>query len=60
MGGHFTQCLSMFTGGPASRATRIRPPDPVVRSYALAAASHSWKVGPASFAPGLGSAPPFA
>ena len=32
----------------------------VVRNYTLAAASHSSKLGPASFAPGLGSAAPSA
>jgi hypothetical protein len=37
-----------------------RSPDPVVRNYTLAAASHSSKLGPASFAPGLGSAAPSA
>ena len=37
-----------------------RAPDPAVRNYTLAAASHSSKLGPASFAPGLGSAAPSA
>jgi hypothetical protein len=47
-----------------SRSSRTgdgqRSPDPVVRDYTLAARSHSSKLGPASFAPGLGSAAPSA
>ena len=43
-------------------ATEASPasPDPVVRNYTLTAASHSSKLGPASFAPGLGSTAPSA
>jgi hypothetical protein len=44
----------------AERGAGQRSPDPVVRNYTLAAFNHSSKLGPASFAPGLGSAAPSA
>lgn len=44
---------SSRTGGVGQRS-----PDAVVRNYTLGAASHSSKLGPASVAPGLGSAAP--
>jgi hypothetical protein len=37
-----------------------RSPDLALRNYTLTAASHCSKLGPASFAPGLGSAAPSA
>ena len=46
---------SRRTGEPARGS-----PDPVLRNYTWAAASHSSKLGPASLAPGLGSAAPSA
>ena len=42
---------------PASKEARMNN---LVRNYAYAAASHSSKLGPASFAPGLGNAAPSA
>jgi hypothetical protein len=50
--GGFSEVLRSDSGAPEKL--------PVVRNYALAAASHSSKLGPASFAPGLGSTAPSA
>ena len=56
--------MSEAATAAGSRSSRTgagrRSPDPVVWDYTLAAGSHSSKLGPASFAPGLGSAAPSA